>query len=341
MEGMGESYLFFDIESSNCYGGEGHICSFGYVICDSNFNILEMEDIVMNPKAEFDPGLLGEDSRCKLAYSVEEFLSHPDFSFHYDRIRSLLTEPGRKNIGFAVENDIGFIVCACHHFRLPQIGFHAYDIHTIADNVNGAHKGLAGWVDYYKVNTDGLQAHKSSDDAKMTMLLTQKICQQLRLRPSEFFARNFLSIRTSEQDILRRKKRAYKNFVSEQLSLFINKRNPSPKTRLLHGKYKLSFSQERDYFQVYQITRLVYENGGTVVSKLEGGTTMVVEDEKKKRDCLEWPRKQVSAYITMEELFARMKKTLPPFRTLDASQFSGGFLDDQIDFSQLEKMQDL
>ena len=51
---MSETYLFFDIESANCYGGEGHICSFGYVICDSDFNVLEMDDIVMNPEAPFD-----------------------------------------------------------------------------------------------------------------------------------------------------------------------------------------------------------------------------------------------------------------------------------------------
>lgn len=325
---MGETYLYFDIESANCYGGEGHICSFGYVICDSNFNILEMDDIVMNPRAEFDPGLFGENSRCRLAYTEEEFLSQPDFEHYYERIKNLLTEPGRKNVGFAVENDVGFIVCACHHFKLPQIGFHAYDTHVIADTVNGAHKGLSGWLDFYKVNTDGLCAHKSSDDAKMTMLLTQKICQQLKLRPAEFFARNFMSIRTSEQDIQRRKKKAYKNFISERMSAFLNVRNSSPKCRLLNGKYKIAFAQERDYLQVYEITKTAFECGATIITKLESGATMVVEDEKRKRECTEHPRKSGVKYITMAEFFSKMKKPLPEFKELDLSNFDGGFLDD-------------
>ncbi len=335
--GMGETFLFFDIESANCYGGEGHICSFGYVICDSDFNVLEMDDIVMNPKSEFDPGLFGEKSRCRLAYTQEEFLSQPDFSFYYDRIRGLLTEPGRRNVGFAVENDVGFIVCACHHFGLPQIGFHAYDIHTIVDSVNGAHKGLSGWLDFYGVSTDGLVAHKSSDDAKMTMLLMEKVCAQLELGPSEFLAKNFMSIRTSEQDIIRRKKKAYRDFIAENLAPLYNARNPSVIARRLEGKYRLALSQDRDYLQVYEITKAVYDYGGIVIEKLENGSTMVVEDEKRKRECEERPRKSGVRYITVAELFALMRIPMPAFRELDVSEFYGGFLDETLDSSMIEK----
>ena len=326
---MGETYLFFDIESANSYGGEGHICSFGYVICDADFNILEEDDIVMNPKAEFDPGLFGEKSKCRLAYTQEEFLREPDFSFYYERIKSLLTEPGRKNVGFAVENDVGFIVCACHHFRLPQIGFHAYDIHAIADGINGGHKGLTGWLEHYGVDINGLQAHKSCDDAKMTMLLTRKICMQLNLSPFDFFAENFMAVRTSEADIIRRKARAYRNFISERLGAFYGAKNPSPKTNLLKGKYKLSFSQERDYRQIYGITKDAYENGAILISRLEKNSTLVVEDDKKKKECMGRFRKNGVKYMTLAEFFERMQKPLPPFIKLDASDFSGGFLDDK------------
>ena len=42
-------YLFFDIEAS-----EGRsMCSFGYVLTDENFNVLEKEDILINPEARF------------------------------------------------------------------------------------------------------------------------------------------------------------------------------------------------------------------------------------------------------------------------------------------------
>ena len=46
-------YIFFDIECANCFNGDGKICSFGYVITDRFFNILEKEDIVL-PVAELN-----------------------------------------------------------------------------------------------------------------------------------------------------------------------------------------------------------------------------------------------------------------------------------------------
>ena len=43
------NFLFFDIECANCFGGVGKIFSFGYVLTDEHFNILERDDILMNP----------------------------------------------------------------------------------------------------------------------------------------------------------------------------------------------------------------------------------------------------------------------------------------------------
>ena len=44
-------YTFFDIECANCIEGQAKICSFGYVITDEQFNLLEKEDLIVNPKA--------------------------------------------------------------------------------------------------------------------------------------------------------------------------------------------------------------------------------------------------------------------------------------------------
>ena len=68
-------YLFFDIECAD--GGKATICSFGYVIADLNFNIIEQRDILINPEAEFC--LEGRKGRpdVKLAYPKEDFLNAP------------------------------------------------------------------------------------------------------------------------------------------------------------------------------------------------------------------------------------------------------------------------
>ena len=47
------NYLFFDIECANCDGGNGKICSFGYVLTDTDFNVLEYKDLLIDPKAKF------------------------------------------------------------------------------------------------------------------------------------------------------------------------------------------------------------------------------------------------------------------------------------------------
>lgn len=51
---MDNTFLFFDIECANCFNGIGKMCSLGYVIINENFEILDEDDVVMNPETEFD-----------------------------------------------------------------------------------------------------------------------------------------------------------------------------------------------------------------------------------------------------------------------------------------------
>ena len=59
-------YLCFDIES--CDGGRGgSLCSFGYCIADGNFNIIESDDILVNPKKAFNKRLFGSVINLRIA----------------------------------------------------------------------------------------------------------------------------------------------------------------------------------------------------------------------------------------------------------------------------------
>ncbi|HAH62995.1 MAG TPA: hypothetical protein DCL73_12970, partial [Treponema sp.] len=93
---MNDSYLFFDIECANCFNGEGKMCSFGYVLTDGSFTVLDSQDIVMNPQAEFDWYLFSPKNRCPLAYSKEYFRSQRTFENWYKPIKELLTAPYRR-----------------------------------------------------------------------------------------------------------------------------------------------------------------------------------------------------------------------------------------------------
>ena len=317
MEAMEETYIFFDIESSNSTGGDGHICSFGYVICDQKFNILEKEDIVMNPRSEFEPILFEKNSKCTLAYTREYFLSQPDFSFYYDRIKNLLTAENRKALGFAVENDIDFIVCACNHFDLPQFDFTAYDSRTIADRLNNAHNGLSAWLKFYDIDTDSFTAHKSSDDAEMTMLLVQKMCQAKKMNLKEFLAFNFFALRSVEQDIERRNINAFKKITDEQIRELYYKKNPTPLSTKLNGRYKLNVSRKRDLNQKVDLFRLIYNNGGVVVEKLGPNCTYVMEDSNHKAAWMDLPNYKSVQFITISDLFKQLELEPWPFKKMD------------------------
>ena len=46
---MGKKYLFFDIESID--RKSRFTCTFGYVLVDKDFNVIESDDILINPNA--------------------------------------------------------------------------------------------------------------------------------------------------------------------------------------------------------------------------------------------------------------------------------------------------
>lgn len=169
-------YLFFDVECANCFGGVGKMCSFGYVLTDESFNIIESDDIVMNPDCEFDWYLYKNKNDIKLAYSQEFFRSKPNFQSHYERIKSLLTRSGVKVFGFSSLNDVGFVVTACERYNLPVFDFAAYDLERIVKSDDEIFGSLEERCRILGVDNSDLQAHKSSDDAVMTMRLLCAYC---------------------------------------------------------------------------------------------------------------------------------------------------------------------
>ena len=72
------NYLFFDVESIDLK--HETICSFGYILTDENFNMIENDDLLINPnlkKNQFDK------------WSIDKILKYDLLFFH------LLDEPPR------------------------------------------------------------------------------------------------------------------------------------------------------------------------------------------------------------------------------------------------------
>ena len=284
---MDNTYLFFDIECANCFDGEGKMCSFGYVITDAGFNVLETQDIVMNPQAEFDWYLFSPKNRCPLAYSRDYFRHQHPFEDWYKSIKELLTAPYRKVIGFASPNDVGFVVTACRRYNLPVINFAAYDSEPVLDRINGEKKGLEAWNEFYHTDTSELKAHRSCDDAMMTMFAVKALCAAQKKDIETLLAENrdtLLSSEKAEEQMIARK---HRKETEKKLDELYMKKCRNPKSQKLSGFYSLGFKTGRDIDEAYEIALMVYENGGMLVKRLKGEGTLILEDGEMKDE----PRK--------------------------------------------------
>lgn len=174
-------YLFFDIECANCDGGRGKICSFGYVLTDTSFSVIESEDIIINPHAPFRLRSYGKEQKSyiELAYPEEIFRAAPDFSFYYERIKSLLNADNVMIFGYAPENDAGFLAAEFERYSLPCVDFEFCDVQRIykrhIKNEGGNQFSLVHACEDLGVASPETE-HKSVDDAMATMRVLKRIC---------------------------------------------------------------------------------------------------------------------------------------------------------------------
>lgn len=173
-------YLFFDIE---CSDGT-HMCSFGYVLTDENFNVVKKEDILMNPEAVFHTGAWGKKNRetqpgIEMAYPKEEFIRQPTFSRFYKKIKNLITADNQLVVGFSHKNDTVFLDKACLRYGLDAIDYVFYDVQIIHKEASCLKNPASTEKLVEELNLDVKRfiPHKSDDDAEVSMLLTQSFCQ--------------------------------------------------------------------------------------------------------------------------------------------------------------------
>ena len=174
-------YLFFDIEAS-----EGRsMCSFGYVLTDERFRILEKEDILINPEARFCTQAYSKKNReekrgITLAYPESVFRKSPTFPKVYSRIKAILEREDQTIIGFSHVNDVRYLCRACERYQKPFFSYVFFDIQDvyreygkIKDQIS-----LEKIIAELGLSIDGYTLHKSDDDAEISMLVAKGICEK-------------------------------------------------------------------------------------------------------------------------------------------------------------------
>lgn len=174
-------FLFFDIECANCDLGKGKICSFGYVLTDEAFHIIKEEDILINPDAPFHLTGRRDKRDIKLGYTMEEFYSAPKFPVFYDKIFGLITDPDTMAIGYAVINDVNFLISECERYSLSIPDFEYFDVQLMYSD----YKNISGIVGLERAGAEfgtvTQEVHVSRDDAKDTMTIAKGICEKLKI----------------------------------------------------------------------------------------------------------------------------------------------------------------
>ena len=176
-------YLFFDIECANCDGGDGKICSFGYVLTDTSFNVIESDDIIIDPNAPFRLRGYGKAQKTyiELAYPEEVFRAAPRFPVFYDRISELLKRNDTMIFGFAPENDAAFLASEFERYDLENIDFEFCDVQRIfkrhINETGGNQFSLVRACEHLGIASPET-VHKSVDDAMATMGVLKRICAE-------------------------------------------------------------------------------------------------------------------------------------------------------------------
>ena len=331
-------YLFYDIE---CSDGR-HMCSFGYVITDEYFNILEKADILINPEAIFHTGAWSKKNREKdpgieLAYPKERFKANPTFPARYERIQRLLQHDDRKIIGFSHHNDALFLTVACKRYELPIIDYKFYD----AQEMFGESRNIINQValnaiaEALEVDLSKLVQHRSDDDAEASMLVTKALCEDLGLTLEELIGHcprcaGEVTAEGKCKYYVREAKRAEKRMRAaavrsnrmttknlEEFKKYVRGLKPDPILELTFRGKKVTLNSPYEYKHFKEtclIAKEIAARGGKYV-RMGSEADIYVADEQGKR-CMRLPhvKRAIAAgkaveTITMGELLTRLSLT--------------------------------
>ena len=176
-------YLFFDIECSNCFGGVGKMCEFGYVLCDEELHVIKATEIPMSPgKGKENRFYLKgrkHEKDLELAYDYDYYFDQPEFTAFYGTIKKLMEDPDTICFAFSMDNDIPHLYHACKRYKLEPLNFKCYDVQKIAESYLEINKQISlGKACKEIVGPNSLvvlQEHLSRDDAMMEMFILEAI----------------------------------------------------------------------------------------------------------------------------------------------------------------------
>lgn len=170
--------VFFDIECAGVHKTYAKICAFGYVVCDERFNIIEKQDILINPKGKFELTDRKGDKGIVLPYDYGEFKNYPKFNAVYPQIKTLLEDRESVVIGHAVLNDVKYLNLETRRFKLPSFKFSFADSQMFFMSAKGDFSRQFGLEHIAEELGVEFTPHRAADDAYATMKVVEAMCKK-------------------------------------------------------------------------------------------------------------------------------------------------------------------
>lgn len=174
-------YLFFDIECANCFNSMGKICEFGYILVDKDFNVIEENNILINPNSSFDWYVL----KKMLAYKEKDYIKSPKYPYFYEKIRSLFND-NTLVFGHTVDADAKYLNDENARYNLPYFDYKFYDIMFLYKEFVGSKDRLGLTKIANEIGSKLPEhEHRALDDAICTMNVLKSICEKSGKTPLE------------------------------------------------------------------------------------------------------------------------------------------------------------
>lgn len=174
---MQKKYLFFDIgliPKTNLMG------SFGYVIVDEKFNILEKNQINFG-------SITPNDEPKKINFEKSVFVKE------YKNLYKVLCTPNQINFVHGGNySDLVYLISTCKQCDVPIFPIKAYDTQKIYYKIykDYFNQSLRKIIRKLGIQKGDLEYHVSINDAEMTMLYIKKICEDQNLTIDELLAKH-------------------------------------------------------------------------------------------------------------------------------------------------------
>ena len=182
--------LFFDTECSNCFDGKGKICEFGYILTDSDFNVIKKDNMIINPGAVFDKKGFAIQ-KIKLSCPYSEYYKKEKFTAYYEEIKALLTANDIIAVGHATHFDAKYILNDCVRYGLPSFNYSFIDTQEVARQIYGRETRLRLielYSDFFPEKSHE-QIHSAVSDAELTKEVLKYMCDDKKMTFSELIKR--------------------------------------------------------------------------------------------------------------------------------------------------------